>query len=117
MIRAHLTVPKCSDTSLMGMIEKRVSAHFLDYCMQPTNGLGIFTVTKDHKIEQERQHIYYDFYLTVDPMFEPLIGFRCVGDQCLSTPPHVGVLEALQLKREIEDKGALRFMVEDDFFS
>ena len=81
------------------------------------NGLGIFAVTKDHKIEQERQHIYYDFYLTVDPIFELLIGFRCVGDQCLPMPPHVGVLEALQLKREIEDEGALRLMVEDDFFN
>jgi hypothetical protein len=25
MIRAHITVPKCSDTSLMGIIEKRIS--------------------------------------------------------------------------------------------
>ena len=117
MIRAHLTVSKCSDTSLMGIIEKRVSACFSDYCVQPTNGLGIFTVTKDHKVEQERQHIYYDFYLTVDPMFELLIGFRHIGDQCLSTLLHVGILEALQLKREIEDEGALRLMVEDDFFN
>jgi hypothetical protein len=115
MIRAHLTVPKCSDTSLI--IEKRVSACFLDYCVQPTNGLGIFAVTKDHKVEQERQNIYYDFYLTVDPMFEPLIGFRHVGDQHLSTPLYAGVLEALQLEREIEDEGALRLMVEDDFFN
>ena len=36
------------------------------------------TVTKDHKVEQERQHIYYDFYLTTAPMFEPLtvLGFQ-----------------------------------------
>ena len=60
----------------MGIIEKRISACFTNYCAQPINGLGIFAVTKDHKIEQERQHIYYDFYLTADPMFKPLIGFR-----------------------------------------
>ena len=81
MIRAHITVPKCSDTSLMGIIEKSISGHFTAYCMEPTNGLGIFMVTKDHKIEQERQHIYYDFYLTSAPMFEPPMGYRRIGDE------------------------------------
>ena len=76
MIRAHVTVPKCSDMSLMGILEKRISGCFTNYCMEPTNGLGVFVVTKDHKVEQEWQHIYYDFYLTVAPMFEPLTGFR-----------------------------------------
>ena len=108
MIRAHITVPKHSDMSLMGILEKRISVCFTGYCMEPTNGLGVFTVTKDHKVEQEWQHIYYNFYLTVAPMFEPLIGFRLVGDQCLPTPPHINILEALQLKNAIEDKGALR---------
>ena len=58
MIRAHIMVPKHSDTSLMGIIEKRISGWFTGYCMEPTNGLGVFAVTKDHKAEQERQHIY-----------------------------------------------------------
>ena len=81
------------------------------------NGLGIFVVTKDYKEEQEQQHIYYDFYLTAAPMFEPLMGYRCVGDQCLPTPPHINVLEALQLENSIENEGALRLTVEDDFFN
>ena len=49
--------------------------------MEPTNGLGIFVVTKDHKVEQERQHVYYDFYLTLVPMFEPPMGYRHIGDE------------------------------------
>ena len=49
--------------------------------MEPTNGLGVFVVTKDHKVEQERQHVYYNFYLMHDPMFEPLPGFTWAGDQ------------------------------------
>ena len=85
--------------------------------MEPTNGLGIFAVTKDHKLEQEWQHIYYDFYLMVDPMFKLLIGFRCVGDQHLPTLLHVNILEALQLENSMEDEGALRLTVEDDFFN
>ena len=85
--------------------------------MEPTNGLGIFAVTKDHKVEQERQHIYYDFYLTLAPMFEPLMGFRHIKDEQLPTPPHVGILEALQMENTMEDEGALRLTVEDNFFN
>ena len=81
MIRAHITVPKCLDMSLMGIIEKRISGCFTAYCMEPMNGLGVFAVTKDHKVEQERQHVYYDFYLTLVPMFEPPMGYRCIGDE------------------------------------
>ena len=81
MVRVHVTVPKCSDTSMMGIIEKRISGQFTGYCVEPTNGLGIFTVTKDHKAEQERQHIYYDFYLTTAPMFKPPTGYRHIGDE------------------------------------
>ena len=81
MIRAHVTVPKCSDTSLMGIIEKRISGCFTGYCIEPTNGLGILVVTKDHKAEQERQHIYYDFYLTTAPMFKPPTGHRHIRDE------------------------------------
>ena len=90
MIRAHVTVPKCSDLSLMEIIEKRISGWFTGYCVEPTNGLGILAVTKDHKAERERQHIYYDFYLTTAPMFEPLTGYRCIRDKWLPTPPHIG---------------------------
>ena len=81
MIRAHITVPKHLDTSLMGIIEKRISGQFMGYYMEPTNGLGIFVVTKDHKVEQERHYIYYDFYLTTAPMFKPPTGYRCIGDE------------------------------------
>ena len=84
MIRAHITVPKCSDTSLMGIIEKRISGWFTAYCTQPMNGLGVFEVMKDHKVEQERQHIYYDFYLMSAPMFK-LIGLVVKGINCLIT--------------------------------
>jgi hypothetical protein len=45
MIRAHITVPKHSDMSLMGILEKRISGCFTNYCMEPTNGLGVFVVT------------------------------------------------------------------------
>ena len=54
MVRAHITIPKQSDTSLMGILEKRISGCFVNYCMEPTNRLGIFAVTKDHKVEQEQ---------------------------------------------------------------
>ena len=81
MIRAHVTVPKHSDTSLMEIIEKRISGQFTGYCIEPTNGLGILTVTKDLKTEQERQHIFYDFYLMTAPMFEPPTGYRHIGDE------------------------------------
>ena len=50
-------------------------------------------------------------------MFEPLVGYRHVGDQCLPTPPHVNILEVLQLENSMENKGALRLTVEDDFFN
>jgi hypothetical protein len=117
MIRAHITVPKCSDTSLMGIIEKRISGQFTAYCTQPMNGLGVFAVTKDHKVEQERQHIYYNFYLMLAPMFKPPMGYRHIGDEWLPTPPHIGILEAFCMENTMEDKGALRLMVEDDFFN
>ena len=81
MIRAHVTVPKCSDTSLMGILERRISRCFTNYCTEPENGLGVYTVTKDLKSEQEHQHIYYDFYLMAEPMFELLMGYMHVGDQ------------------------------------
>ena len=84
--------------------------------MQPTNGLGVFVVTKDHKAEQERQHIYYNFYLMLAPMFEPPMGYRHIGDEWLPTPPHVRLLEAFRMESAMEDKGALRLMVKDDFF-
>ena len=75
MVRAHITVPRHLDTSLMGIMEKRISGWFTDYCVEPIDRLGIYAVTKNHRIEQEHQHIYYNFYLTPAPMFEPLIGF------------------------------------------
>jgi hypothetical protein len=100
MVRAHVTVPRQSDTSLMGILERRISRCFTNYCMEPEDGLGVYAVTKDHKIEQEWQHIYYDFYLMVAPMFEPLMGWTCIGDQCLPTPPHVNILEVLHLRTQ-----------------
>ena len=117
MIRAHVTVPKHSDTSLMGIIEKRISGWFTAYCMEPMNGLGAFMVTKDHKVEQERQHIYYEFYLMSVPMFEPPVGYRHIGDKQLPTPPHIGILEAFHMENAMEDEEALRLTVEDDFFN
>ena len=74
-------------------------------------------VTKDLKTEQERQHIYYDFYLTTVPMFEPPTGYRHIGDEQLPTLPHVGLLEAFCMENTMEDDGALRLMVEEDFFN
>jgi hypothetical protein len=50
MVRAHITVPRHSDANLMGIMEKRISGHFTNYCVEPIDGLGIYTVTKDHKI-------------------------------------------------------------------
>ena len=117
MIRAHIMVPKCSDMSLMEIIEKRISGWFTGYCVEPTNSLGILAVTKDHKAEQERQHIYYDFYLTTAPMFKPPTSYKCIGDEQLPMPTHVGLLEELHMENALEDKGTLRLMVEDDFFN
>ena len=117
MVRAHVTVPRHSDTSMMGIIEKRISGRFTGYCMEPTNSLGIFAVTKDHKAEQERQHIYYDFYLTTAPMFEPPTGYKHIGDEQLPTPPHIRLLEEFCMENALEDNGTLRLMVEDDFFN
>jgi hypothetical protein len=99
----------------MGIMEKRISACFTDYCVEPIGRLGVYVVTKDHKVEQEHQHIYYNFYLTAVPMFKPLMGFTQVGDQRLLTPPHVNVLQALCLKNSMEDVGTLGLTVEDDF--
>ena len=117
MIRAHVTVPRCSDSSLMGILEKRISAHFTDYCTEPEEGLGVYAVTKDLKVEQEHQHIYYDFYLMVALMFEPLMGFTWVRDQRLPMPPHVDVLQALCLKNSVDNIGTLGLTVEDDLFN
>ena len=101
----------------MEIIEKRISGWFTGYCVEPTNSLGILAVTKDLKMEQERQHIFYDFYLTTAPMFEPPTGYRCIGDEQLPTPPHVELLEAFHMENAMEDEGALRLMVEEDFFN
>ena len=117
MVRAHVTVPRCLDTSMMGIIEKRISGQFTGYCVEPTNSLGIFAVTKDNKVEQERQHIYYNFYLTTAPMFKPPTGYKNIGDEWLPTPPHVGLLEEFCMENALEDEGTLRLMVEDDFFN
>ena len=103
MIRAHITVPKCLDTSLMEIIEKRISGQFTGYCVEPTNGLGILAVTPYLKMEQERQHIYYDFYLTTAPVFKPPIGYRCIGDKQLPTPPHIELLETFHMENTMED--------------
>ena len=81
MVRAHVMVPKCLDTSLMEIIEKRISGWFTGYCVEPTNRLGILMVTKDFKTGQERQHIFYNFYLMTAPMFEPPMGHRHIGDE------------------------------------
>ena len=72
IVRAHVTVPKQSDTSLMGILEGRISRCFTNYCTEPADGLGVYAVMKDHKEEQEQQHINYDFYLTAASMFKPL---------------------------------------------
>jgi hypothetical protein len=117
MIRAHTTVPRCSNTSLMGILEQRISSCFTDYCSPPEEGLGIYAVTKDLKIEQEWQHVYYDFYLTAAPMFEPLLGFPQVGDQMSPTPPHVNVLQTMHLKNSTDNIRALGLTVEDDLFN
>ena len=97
-------------------MERRISAWFSDYCAEPIDRLGIYAVTKDHKVEQECQHIYYDFYLMPAPMFEPLMGFTHVGDQQLPMLPHVNVLQELHLENSIEDVGMLGLAVEDNFF-
>ena len=117
LIRAHITVPRCSDSSLMGILEQRISSCFTDYCTELEGGLGIYMVTKDLKVEQECQHIYYNFYLTVAPMFEPLLGFSCVGDQRLPTLLHVNVLQALCLENSVNDIKALGLIVEEDFIN
>jgi hypothetical protein len=117
MVRAHITVPRCSDTSLMGIMEKRISACFTDYCVEPEDRLGVYMVTKDYRMEQECQHIYYNSYLSVAPIFEPLMGFTWVGDQRLPMLPHINVLQALHLENSIEDVGALGLTVEDNFFN
>jgi hypothetical protein len=117
MVRAHATILRCLDSTLMGILEKRISACFTNYCTEPENGLGVYAVMKDLKIEQEHQHIFYDFYLTVAPMFELLMGYIHVGDQQLLTPPHINVLQALHLENSVENAGTLGLTVEDDFFN
>jgi hypothetical protein len=117
MVRAHVTIPRHSDSSLMGILEKRISACFTNYCMELVNGLRVYAVTKDFRMEQEWQHIYYDFYLMAAPMFELLLGFMWVGDQQLPTPPHINVLQALCLENSVEDVRTLGLTVEDDFFN
>ena len=117
MIRAHVMIPRHLTTSLMGIMEQRISSCFMDYCSLPEDGLGIYAVTKDLKVEQEYQHIYYEFYLMVAPMFQPLMGFSWVGDQRLPTPPHVNVLQAMHLENSMDNIGALRLTIEDDLFN
>ena len=117
MVRAHVMVPRHSDTSLMGIMERRISGCFTDYCVEPINGLGVYAVTKDHKVEQECQHVYYDFYLTPNPKFEPLLGFMQVGDQQLPMLLHINVLQALCLENSIKNARMLGLTVEDDFFN
>ena len=117
MVRAHIIMPRCSDSSLMGILKKRISACFTNYCTEPENSLGVYAVMKGLKVEQEHQHIYYDFYLMAAPMFEPLMGYICVGDWQLPTPLHVNVLQALHLKNSIEDVGTLGLTIEDNFFN
>ena len=101
----------------MEIIEKRISGRFTGYCVEPTNGLGILAVMKDLKMEQERQHIFYNFYLMTAPMFEPPTGHRHIGDEWLPMPPHIGLLEEFHMENALEDEGTLRLMVEDDFFN
>ena len=81
IVRAHITVPKQSDTSLMGILEGRISRCFTNYCTELADSLGVYAVTKDHKVEQERQHIYYNFYLMLAPMFKLPMGYRHIGDE------------------------------------
>ena len=50
-------------------------------------------------------------------MFEPLTGYKHIGDEWLPTPPHVALLEEFHMENTLEDKGTLRLMVEDDFFN
>ena len=117
MIRVHVMIPKHLTTNLMGKIEQRISSCFTDYCSPPEDGLSIYVVTKDLKVEQECQHIYYDFYLMAAPMFQPLMGFSWVGDQGLPTPPHVNVLQAMCLENSMDNVGALGPTIEDDLFN
>ena len=51
------------------------------------------------------------------PMFEPPTGYRCIGDEQLPTPPHVGLLEEFCMENALDDEGTLRLMVEDNFFN
>jgi hypothetical protein len=60
----------------MGILENKLSLCFTEYCKQPEDGYGIYVVTKDVKIEQECQHIHYDFYLAPEAIFLPLPGFQ-----------------------------------------
>ena len=50
-------------------------------------------------------------------MFEPPMGYRHIGDKQLPTPPHVRILEAFHMENAMENGGALRLTVEDDFFN
>ena len=50
-------------------------------------------------------------------MFKPPTGYRQIGDKQLHTPPHIGLLEAFHMENAMEDKGALRLMVEEDFLN
>ena len=73
LVRAYLTIPVQPIGNLMGIIEQRISSHFENYCEQPEEGPGVFMATKDIKIEQECQHVCYDFYLTLALVFMPLL--------------------------------------------
>ena len=76
MVQVHITVPRQVTGNLMGILEERLSLCFTDYCAPPEDGYGIYVVTKNIKREQECQLIYYDFYLTPGPAFQPLLDFQ-----------------------------------------
>jgi hypothetical protein len=101
----------------MEILENRPSLCFTEYCEQPEDGYGMYMVTKDMKIEQECQHIYYNFYLTPELIFPPLLGFQWVRDHRLLTPPHANILQALSLENSMDNIGALGLLVEDNLFN
>ena len=101
----------------MGIIEERISLKFSDYHKEPEDGYGIFMVTKDVRIAQECQHVYYDFYLTPKPVFPPLPGFTKVGDYRLPMPLHINVLQALSLENAIDNVGTLDLLIKDNVFN
>jgi hypothetical protein len=110
-------VPRQLTSSHMGILEQRISSCFTDYCSPLEEGLGIYAVTKDLKVEQEHQHTYYDFYLAAGPVLQSLLDFEQVGDQRLLTPLHVSILQTLRLENSMDNVGALGLVVEDNLFN